>query len=116
MADQQVAEVFTFPTDPTAFENDDRISFSKLDSKYIAVQSDGTEFEFDHDLKRWIPLADEDEEEEALFEQQQGAYGVAQDTNAAAGSQAGSNRKRKQHDVEVSCARWPIQSYHQAGS
>ncbi|KAK7737476.1 hypothetical protein SLS53_006549 [Cytospora paraplurivora] len=100
MADQQVAEVFTFPTDPTAFEIDDRISFSKLDSKYIAVQSDGTEFEFDHDLKRWVPLADEDEEEEALFEQQQSAYGVAQDTNAAGGAQAGSNRKRKQHDVE----------------
>jgi HIV Tat-specific factor 1 len=108
MAEQQVAEVLTFPTDPTVFENDDRISFSKLDSKYIAVQSDGTEFEFDHGLKRWIPLADEDDE--ALFQQQQSAYSIDQQSSAAGGDQYGNNRKRKQDDVEVSCARWPIQS------
>ncbi|ROW01755.1 hypothetical protein VSDG_02169 [Cytospora chrysosperma] len=98
MAEQQVAEVLTFPTDPTVFENDDRISFSKLDSKYIAVQSDGTEFEFDHGLKRWIPLADEDDE--ALFQQQQSAYSIDQQSSAAGGDQYGNNRKRKQDDVE----------------
>ncbi|EPE03698.1 splicing factor u2af-associated protein 2 [Ophiostoma piceae UAMH 11346] len=55
-----VAEVFTFPTDISEFDSDERISFSRLDSKYIAVQDDGTEFEFDQGLKRWIPLADDD--------------------------------------------------------
>lgn len=108
MAEQQVAEVLTFPTDPTVFESDDRISFSTLDSKYIAVQSDGTEFEFDHSLKRWIPLADDDDE--ALFEQQQSAYSTDQQLGAAGSAQHGNNRKRKQDDVEVSCACWPIQS------
>ena len=108
MAEPPVAEVLTFPTDPTEFEGDDRISFSRLDSKYIAVQSDGTEFEFDHSLKRWIPLADEDDED--LFEQQQSAYAAAQEPSAAGGRQPGNSRKRKQDDVEVSCARWPIRS------
>ncbi|CAN8099426.1 unnamed protein product [Discula destructiva] len=95
MADQAVAEVFTFPTDPALFEDDDRISFSKLDSKYIAVQeSDGTEFEFDAQLKRWIPLADEDEED--LMQLQQSAYGTDPSTDA----QSGNGKKRKQDDLE----------------
>lgn len=102
MAAQPVAEVLTFPTDPAEFENDDRISFSKLDHKYIAVQeSDGTEFEFDVQLKRWIPLADEDEE--ALILQQQSAYLSAAPTSE---SHSRNGRKRKQDDLEVSCARW----------
>ncbi|KAJ4421250.1 hypothetical protein N0V82_003882 [Gnomoniopsis sp. IMI 355080] len=95
MAEQPVAEVFTFPTDPAQFENDDRISFSKLDNKYIAVQeSDGTEFEFDAQLRRWIPLADEDEE--ALILQQQSAYGAASPSDA----QFGNGKKRKQDEME----------------
>lgn len=102
MAAQPVAEVLTFPTDPAEFENDDRISFSKLDNKYIAVQeSDGTEFEFDAQLKRWIPLADEDEE--ALILQQQSAYLSAA---PASESHSRNGKKRKQDDLEVSCARW----------
>lgn len=97
MAEQPVAEVFTFPTDPAQFENDDRISFSKLDNKYIAVQeSDGTEFEFDAQLRRWIPLADEDEE--ALILQQQSAYGAASPSD----TQVGNGKKRKQDEMEVS--------------
>ncbi|KAJ4394616.1 hypothetical protein N0V93_003835 [Gnomoniopsis smithogilvyi] len=95
MAEQPVAEVFTFPTDPAEFENDDRISFSKLDNKHIAVQeSDGTEFEFDAQLRRWIPLADEDEE--ALILQQQSAYGAASPSDA----QFGNGKKRKQDEME----------------
>lgn len=98
MAEQPVAEVFTFPTDPAQFENDDRISFSKLDNKYIAVQeSDGTEFEFDAQLRRWIPLADEDEE--ALILQQQSAYGAAA---SPSDTQFGNGKKRKQDEMEVS--------------
>lgn len=107
MAEQPVAEVFTFPTDPAEFENDDRISFSKLDNKFIAVQeSDGTEFEFDHQLKRWIPVADEDEE--AFIQQHQNAYGNAQDPGADSSAQPSNGRKRKQDQVEVSCARWSV--------
>lgn len=97
MAEQPIAEVFTFPTDPALFETDNRISFSKLDSKYIAVQeSDGTEFEFDTQLKRWIPVADEDEE--ALIQMQQSAYG----TDPPADAQSGNGKKRKQGELEVS--------------
>lgn len=104
MADHLVVESLTFPTDPAQFENDDRISFSKLDNKYIAVQeSDGTEFEFDAELKRWIPLADEDEDEEALIQMQQSAYGGA---SPASNAQSRNEKKRKQDDLEVSCARW----------
>jgi HIV Tat-specific factor 1 len=61
-----------FPTDPADFDSDTRISFSKLDSKFLLVQDDGTEYEFDEAIKRWIPVLDE-----ALLEEQQKAYRVA---------------------------------------
>ncbi|RSM13427.1 hypothetical protein CEP52_001935 [Fusarium oligoseptatum] len=48
-----------FPTDPREFDGDDRISFSKLDNKFIAVHDDGNEYEFDADQKRWILTDDE---------------------------------------------------------
>lgn len=44
-----------FPTNPEDFDADDRISFSKLDNKFILETEDGQEFEFDDALKRWIP-------------------------------------------------------------
>lgn len=101
MAAQSAAEVLTFPTDPAQFDNDDRISFSRLDNKYIAVQeSDGTEFEFDPQLKRWIPVMDE--EEEALIRQQQSAYFTG---DLDGDTQPSNGKKRKQGDLEVSCAR-----------
>ncbi len=62
----------SFPTDPSEFESDDRISFSKLDNKFLLVQDDGTEYEFDDAIKRWIPMLDE-----ALLEEQQRAYRVS---------------------------------------
>lgn len=49
----------SFPTDPREFDSDDRISFSKLDNKFIAVHDDGNEYEFDADTKQWI-LADDE--------------------------------------------------------
>ncbi|KAK8873236.1 hypothetical protein PGQ11_003750 [Apiospora arundinis] len=61
----------SFPIDPQEFDSDERISFSRTDNKFIAVQDDGTEFEFDSQLKRWIPIFDED-----LVAQQQRAYGA----------------------------------------
>ncbi|CAK7206392.1 hypothetical protein SEUCBS139899_009184 [Sporothrix eucalyptigena] len=64
MADREVAQIWTFPTDISQFDDDERISYSRLDRKYIAVQDDGTEFEFDQSLKRWIPLADDDNDDD----------------------------------------------------
>src|SRR5271156_5443895 len=61
-----------FPTNPEEFDSDDRISFSKLDNKFLLVQEDGSEFEFDEAIKRWIPVLDE-----ALLEVQQRAYMVS---------------------------------------
>ncbi|KID90006.1 Nucleotide-binding, alpha-beta plait [Metarhizium guizhouense ARSEF 977] len=48
-----------FSTDIHEFDGDDRISFSRLDNKFIAVHDDGTEFEFDAHLKRWVPAEEE---------------------------------------------------------
>ncbi|KAE8452407.1 hypothetical protein EG329_001108 [Mollisiaceae sp. DMI_Dod_QoI] len=61
-----------FPTNVEEFDSDERISFSKLDNKFLLVQDDGTEFEFDDAIKRWIPVVDE-----ALLEEQQKAYRVS---------------------------------------
>jgi len=74
MASTQVSEAggSSFPTNIEEFDSDDRISFSKLDNKFILVQADGTEFEFDSAIKRWIPVLDE-----ALLEEQQKAYQVS---------------------------------------
>ena len=44
-----------FPQDPSEFDADPRISFSKLDNKFILEADDGQEFEYDDALKRWIP-------------------------------------------------------------
>lgn len=66
------AAASSFPTNPEEFDTDDRISFSKLDNKFLLVQEDGTEFEFDDAIKRWIPVLDD-----ALLEEQQKAYRVS---------------------------------------
>ena len=66
------APASAFPINPEDFDSDDRISFSKLDNKFLLVQDDGTEFEFDEAIKRWIPVFDE-----ALLEEQQKAYMVS---------------------------------------
>ncbi|KAK8140429.1 RNA recognition motif domain protein [Apiospora sp. TS-2023a] len=79
----------SFPIDPQEFDSDERISFSRTDNKFIAVQDDGTEFEFDSQLKRWIPIFDEE-----LIAQQQQAYGVNADP-ADDETTAQVSRKRK---------------------
>ena len=100
------AEFWSFPTNPDEFDQDERISYSKLDNKYIAVQGDGTEYEFDDGLRRWIPMLDE-----ALIEEQQRGY-MFRDANADADAEIGrQGRKRKMdhsNDREVSCARMHI--------
>ncbi|RCI15704.1 hypothetical protein L249_3481 [Ophiocordyceps polyrhachis-furcata BCC 54312] len=51
-----------FPTCPDDFQDDERISYSKKDEKFIAVHDDGTEFEFDAELKQWIPMDEESDD------------------------------------------------------
>jgi len=92
---EPTAAVWSFPTDIAEFDNDERISFSRLDSKYIAVQDDGSEYEFDPSLKRWIPIIDED-----LIAAQQAAYGRQEDYDDESAQRHG--RKRKPD--AVSCA------------
>jgi HIV Tat-specific factor 1 len=100
MADEaQQSEVWTFPTDPSTFDSDERISFSRLDNKYIAVVDDGTEYEFDRDLKRWVPIIDED-----LIQQQQAGYFRNNDDDDESNQSAQQGKKRKSNDREVSCA------------
>lgn len=48
-----------FPIEVQEFDSDDRISFSKVDQKFIAVHDDGSEFEFEFETKRWIPIDDD---------------------------------------------------------
>lgn len=54
------------PTNPEDFYSDDRISFSKADSKFIAVVTGGDEYEFDHTEKRWVPATYEDGDADEL--------------------------------------------------
>ena len=44
-----------FPQDPAEFDSDPRVSFSKLDEKFILEAEDGQEYTYDTVLKRWIP-------------------------------------------------------------
>ncbi|KAL8694345.1 MAG: hypothetical protein Q9218_000982 [Villophora microphyllina] len=82
----------SFPTGPEDFDADDRISFSKLDNKFVLEADDGQEFEFDNALKRWVPVLDN-----ALLEQQRQAYAVqGVDENEPAQPQ---KKKRKQEYV-----------------
>lgn len=43
-----------FPTSVDDFDTDDRISWSKVDNKYILEETNGNEWEFDTELKRWV--------------------------------------------------------------
>ncbi|KAL1996755.1 hypothetical protein VTN49DRAFT_7620 [Thermomyces lanuginosus] len=79
-----------FPTDPAEFDSDPRISFSKVDNKFILETEDGQEFEYDTGLKRWVLSVDDD-----LLEQQRQAYkveGVEDETVTA--SQLRKKRKK----------------------
>lgn len=62
----------SFPLDPQTFDADERISFSTLDKKFLIVDDNGDEYEFDEALKRWVPIIDEE-----LAAQQAAAYKIA---------------------------------------
>lgn len=46
----------SFPQNPEDFDADPRISFSKLDNKFILELDDEHEYEYDDALKRWVPV------------------------------------------------------------
>lgn len=56
MSNSPEAGASSFPRDPAEFDADPRISFSKLDNKFILEADDGQEYEFDEKLKRWVPV------------------------------------------------------------
>lgn len=59
MADEDLPEEGSrtgFPQSPSGFDADPRISFSKLDDKFILETDEGNEFEWDTALRRWIPV------------------------------------------------------------
>ncbi|KAK6369555.1 uncharacterized protein PV06_10870 [Exophiala oligosperma] len=79
-----------FPRSPSSFDADPRVSFSRLDNKFILETDEGSEFEWDSALKRWIPVLDQ-----SLLEQQGEIYkveGVDENADAAATQK----KKRKQ--------------------
>jgi HIV Tat-specific factor 1 len=89
------AALNNFPQDPSDFDSDPRISFSKLDDKFILETDDGNEFEWDTALKRWIQTLDED-----LLRRQQEAYkvdGVDEDEQITAQQL---KKKRKQQALD----------------
>ncbi|KAI5819849.1 nuclear mRNA splicing factor-associated protein [Pyronema omphalodes] len=61
-----------FPTSIEEFQNDPRISWSRLDNKWSLETEEGAEWHFEEALKRWVPVLDE-----SLAEQQQKAYAIA---------------------------------------
>ncbi|MCJ1234190.1 hypothetical protein MMC14_002149 [Varicellaria rhodocarpa] len=61
----------SFPQNLEEFDADPRVSFSKLDQKFILEADDGQEYEYDDALKRWVPVLDD-----ALLEKQREAYAV----------------------------------------
>ncbi|OJJ49729.1 hypothetical protein ASPZODRAFT_109406 [Penicilliopsis zonata CBS 506.65] len=83
----------SFPQDPSEFDSDPRISFSKLSNKFILETDDGQEFEFDSALKRWVQTVDED-----LLQQQQEAYKVAGVDESEEVNRQTLKKKRKQQD------------------
>ncbi|KAL2872008.1 U2 snRNP complex subunit CUS2 [Aspergillus lucknowensis] len=91
-----------FPQDPSEFDSDPRVSFSKLDNKFILETEDGQEYSYDTILRRWIPTVDED-----LLQQQQEAYRVhGADENEQPAAQQ-SRKKRKQGNGEAGDAQKP---------
>ncbi|EED24151.1 nuclear mRNA splicing factor-associated protein, putative [Talaromyces stipitatus ATCC 10500] len=98
MAEDEQAPVSAggFPTDPADFDSDPRISFSKLDNKFILETEDGQEYEYDTALKRWVQTIDD-----ALLEQQRQAYKVegVDEEKEVTRSQL-RKKKRKQPDDE----------------
>lgn len=48
--------ILALPQSPSEFDHDPRISFSRLENKWILETDEGTEYEYDLALKRWIQV------------------------------------------------------------
>ncbi|KAI1616001.1 hypothetical protein EDD36DRAFT_414917 [Exophiala viscosa] len=82
-----------FPRSPSSFDADPRVSFSKLDDKFILETDEGNEFVWDTALRRWIPTLDQE-----LLDQQGEIYKVeGVDENATVPNK----KKRKQTGDEA---------------
>lgn len=46
----------SFPSNPEEFDADPRVSFSKIDGKFILEADDGQEYRYDEALRRWVPV------------------------------------------------------------
>ncbi|PKS10467.1 hypothetical protein jhhlp_002218 [Lomentospora prolificans] len=55
----------SFPTNVEEFGGDERISYSLQSKTYVAVHEDGSEFEFNEEQKKWIPI-DYDQDDDDL--------------------------------------------------
>lgn len=82
------------PTSIEDFDQDDRISFSRLDNKYLAVHDDGSEFEFDPETRTWTAAADVDHEAEDDITAEAGGGAATGSTTPTAGEEASRKRKR----------------------
>ncbi|KAL9944843.1 hypothetical protein ACHAQF_002179 [Verticillium nonalfalfae] len=85
------------PTSEDAFAQDDRISFSRLDNKYIAVNDeDGTELEFDKATRKWVLPPDHDDDNERDLQQQDAHLAdLAQSGSTTTAQDVSASRKRK---------------------
>ncbi|KAG7131566.1 Splicing factor U2AF-associated protein 2 like [Verticillium longisporum] len=85
------------PTSEDAFAQDDRISFSRLDNKYIAVNDeDGTELEFDQATRKWVLPPDHDDDNERELQQQDAHLAeLAQSGSTTTAQDVSASRKRK---------------------
>lgn len=54
--DESVAILGSFPTTEEEFREDPRVSFSRTSGKWTLEADDGTEYEYDEGLRRWIPV------------------------------------------------------------
>lgn len=56
ITNDEPSEVSTFPMTREEFDTDPRVSWSRISGKWSLEADDGSEFEFDEALKRWIPV------------------------------------------------------------
>ncbi|KAG7134171.1 Splicing factor U2AF-associated protein 2 like [Verticillium longisporum] len=104
------------PTSEDAFAQDDRISFSRLDNKYIAVNDeDGTELEFDRATRKWVLPPDHDDDNERELQQQDAHLAeLAQSGSTTTAQDVSASRKRK--DAPLNGNEDPDESAHNSGS
>jgi HIV Tat-specific factor 1 len=101
-----------FPRAQEDFDQDERVSFSTLDGKYILEDDDNSEWEWDERASKWHPAVDQD-----LLHQQQAAYavpGVSDDDDSADDTAAARKNKRKQ-DSEHNGSAKRVKSNEAAG-